>query len=395
MKRILLACLMAATITAANAQNNENLVYNGSFEEHVGCPDRIDALGIMRGVDAWWQPTTGSSDYFNTCGGKESGVPRNKMGNQTAHTGDAYCGIYCSQVAYREYLQTELREPLKAGCRYRISFFVSLADKSPHAVATIGALFTPDMIAEATSDILKHREIVEIGGGQTASIATFLEPQVVNPLQNVLADTKGWTEITGVFTAKGGEHYLTIGNFADFNHSGVNDMFNAAAVLQGAYYYIDDVSVTCIDEECGMKNEVSDDAPTDSSLLTPHSSFNPSTPPAVGDIVVLNEVYFDVDSYELMPQSYNELAVLIAILKTNPGMKIELRGHTDNSGTQAHNLRLSENRAKAVMDYLVSRGIDSGRLRARGYGETKPVSTNDTPEGRALNRRVEYRVTER
>lgn len=400
MKRVILACLAVATITAATAQNNENLVYNGSFEEHIGCPDRIDALGIMRGVDAWWQPTTGSSDYFNTCGGKESGVPRNKMGNQTAHTGDAYCGIYCSQVAYREYLQTELREPLKAGCRYRISFFVSLADKSPHAVATIGALFTPDMIADASSDILKHREIVEIGGGQTASIATFLEPQVVNPLQNVLADTKGWTEITSVFTAKGGEHYLTIGNFADFNHSGATDMFNAAAVLQGAYYYIDDVSVTCL--SCPEAPVVEAQQPADTTADTiqpqvdaPQPHYTPSNPPAVGDIVVLNEVYFDVDSYELMPQSYNELAVLIAIMKTNPSIKIELRGHTDNSGTQAHNLRLSENRAKAVMDYLISRGIDGGRLRARGYGETKPVSTNDTPEGRALNRRVEYRVTER
>lgn len=385
MKKAILACLAAATLTAVGAQNKENLVYNGSFEEHTACPDRIEALGIMRGVDAWWQPTAGSSDYFNACGGKESGVPRNKMGNQTAHSGDAYCGIYCSQAAYREYLQTELREPLKEGCTYRVSFFVSLADKSPHAVATIGALFTPDMVSDATADILKHREIIEIGGGQTASIGTFLVPQVVNPMEKVLADSKSWTEVSGTFTAKGGEHYLTIGNFADFNHSAVNDIFNATAVLQGAYYYIDDVSVTCI--ECPKTDVVADSA----STHIPRT-YTPSNPPQEGEVVVLNEVYFDVDSYELMPQSYNELAVLIAILKTNPNMKIELRGHTDNSGTQAHNIRLSENRAKAVMDYLVSRGIDHRRLTARGFGERKPVSDNDTPEGRTLNRRVEYKV---
>lgn len=389
MKRILLACLITAVATVAAAQNNkENLVYNGSFEEHVGCPERVDALGIMRGVDAWWQPTAGSSDYFNACAGKECGVPRNKMGNQTAHSGDAYCGIYCSQVAYREYLQTELREPLKEGCKYRVTFFVSLADKSPHAVATIGAMLTPDMIADATSDILMQREIIEIGDGQTASIATNFEPQVINPLERVLSDTKGWTEVTGVFTAKGGEHYLTIGNFADFNHSAVNDMFNPVAVLQGAYYYIDDVSVTCL--ECPEKKA---DTITVADSAAPHiAQFTPSMPPKAGDIVTLRDVYFDVDSYELMPQSYNELSVLIAILKTNPDMKIELRGHTDNSGTQAHNIRLSENRAKAVMEYLISRGIDSRRLTARGYGEKKPVASNDTPEGRTLNRRVEYRV---
>lgn len=392
MKRTLLACLAVATMTAVGAQEKENLVYNGSFEEHIGCPEHVDALGIMRGVDAWWQPTAGSSDYFNTCAGKECGVPRNKMGNQEAHSGEAYCGIYCSQPEYREYLQTELREPLKEGCKYRITFFVSLADKSPYAVATIGTLFTPDMIADASSDILKHRENIEIGGGQMASIATFYEPQVVNPLERVLNDTKQWTEVNGTFTAKGGEKYLTIGNFADFNHSAVNDMFNATAVLQGAYYYIDDVSVVCLNcPKSSIKQEVSiSDSTTGEELGA--RQYTPSTPPQPGDIVVLNEVYFDVDSYELMPQSYNELAVLIAIMKTNPSMKIELRGHTDNSGTQAHNIRLSENRAKAVMDYLVSRGIDSRRLKARGYGETKPVADNNTTEGRTLNRRVEYKV---
>ena len=391
MKRLILACMAAVTISTASAQNNENLVYNGSFEEHVGCPERVDALGIMRGVDAWWQPTAGSSDYFNVCAGKECGVPRNKMGNQPAHTGDAYCGIYCSQAAYREYLQTELREPLQEGATYRVSFFVSLADKSPHAVATLGALFTPDMVSDATADILKNREIITLGGGQTASIATFLEPQVVNPIDSVLDDTKAWTEVTGTFTAKGGERYLTIGNFADFNHSAVNDIFNAVAVLQGAYYYVDDVSVTCLSVPAPSSLRPSAVDSTDSTA--PQTArYTPSAPPKEGDIVVLNEVYFDVDSYELMPQSYNELAVLIAILKTNPDIKIELRGHTDNSGTQAHNIRLSENRAKAVMEYLIGRGIDSRRLKARGYGETKPVADNNTPEGRTLNRRVEYKV---
>ena len=387
MKRLIFSYLAIVILGLFTARAQENLVYNGSFEEHTACPQQIDALGIMRGVDAWWQPTAGSSDYFNTCGNKESSVPRNKMGNQPAHTGDAYCGIYCSQAAYREYLQTELREPLQAGRNYHVSFFVSLADKSPHAVATIGALFTPDMVSDATSDILKHREIIEIGGGQTASIATFLVPQVMNPAGQVLADTKSWVEVSGTFTAKGGERYLTIGNFADFNHSAVNDMFNATAVLQGAYYYIDDVSVTCTD--CAA---TTDNSSADSTAPQEPRTYTPSTPPQVGEVVVLNEVYFDVDSYELMPQSYNELAVLIAILKTNPEMKIELRGHTDNSGTQAHNIRLSENRAKAVMDYLIGRGIDSRRLSARGFGERKPVADNDTPEGRTLNRRVEYKV---
>ena len=99
----------------ANAQSTDNMVYNPSFEEYSQCPQRIDALGIMSGVDAWWQPTKGSSDYFNACGGRECQTPRNKMGQQEPRTGTAYCGIYCSKENSREYLQTELREPLVAG----------------------------------------------------------------------------------------------------------------------------------------------------------------------------------------------------------------------------------------------------------------------------------------
>ena len=370
---LLIAALTAVSFFVGNAQTVDNLVYNGSFEEHTVCPEHIDARGIMRGVDAWWQPTSGSSDYFNPCGGKECGVPRNKMGNQTAHSGEAYCGIYCSQESYREYLQTELKTPLQAGRRYRITFFVSLADKAPHAISTMGALFTADRLEDPTSDILKNREIIQ-DGGNSYSIATFLKPQVVNPLERVLSDTKDWTEVNGTFTAVGGEHYLTIGNFADFNHSSVIDMQNNVAVLQGAYYFIDDVSVTCLDcAAAKVKEEV-------------------DTLPKSGDIITLKEVYFDVDSYELLPQSYNELTALVNLLNANPEMMIELRGHTDNSGTWAHNMQLSEARAKAVMEYLLSRGIDAGRLSFKGFGKTKPVSTNDTPEGRSLNRRVEYRV---
>lgn len=370
MKRLLTTCLAVAFAAVCSAQTPDNMVYNGSFEENRECPQRIDALGIMRGVDAWWQPTAGSSDYFNVCGGRECTVPRNKMGNQEAHSGEAYCGIYCSQYDYREYLQTELREPLKAGRTYRVTFYVSLADKSPHAMATIGAAFTPERLLSNNSDILKNHENIS----ENVSIASFIVPQVLNPVGNLLSDTKGWTEITGTFKAEGGELYMTIGNFADFNHSGVADIFNSTAVLQGAYYYIDDVSVVCLD--CNVVEDTVEAEPQ----------------PQAGDIVVLQEVYFDVDSYELLPQSYNELTKLISLLNANPDMKIELRGHTDNSGTREKNRRLSENRAKSVYDYITSRGIAPERLTTKGFGSIKPIDTNDTPDGRAHNRRVEYMI---
>ena len=356
------------------AQNTENLVYNGSFEEYSVCPQRIDALGIMNGVDAWWQPTKGSSDYFNACGGRECLTPRNKMGVQEPHSGQAYCGIYCSKENYREYLQTELREPLKSGKRYRVSFWASLADKSPYAVATLGALFTSDRIFDTTWNILMHNESTELGDGQKQVIATYYNPQVVHPSQYVLIYMDQWNEIAGEFTAAGGEKYLTIGNFNSFNHSTVVETHSDNAVLSGAYYYIDDVTVVCLD--CNDESHVIDTVPA----------------PKKGEIITLRNVLFDTDKSDILPQSYHDLQTLITLLNEHPTMRIELRGHTDNQGTVEHNRLLSDARAKAVADYLASHGIDQQRLSWKGFGKSQPVDTNDTPEGRRNNRRVEYKI---
>lgn len=350
------------------------MVYNPSFEEHSSCPQRIEAIGIMQGVDAWWQPTKGSSDYFHPCGGRECQTPRNKMGNQAAHTGEAYCGIYCSKENYREYLQTELREPLKAGHRYRVSFWASLADKSPHAVATLGALLTTERISDTTWNILMYNESTELGNGQKQIISTYYKPQVVHPSRYVIIYMDQWNEVSGEFTAIGGERYLTIGNFNSFNHSNVITTHAENVVLSGAYYYIDDVSVVCLD--CQQEA-----APVE-AVDTLHK----------GDMFVLEGVLFEVDKSDILPQSYNALHSLIKVLEEHPTMKIMLRGHTDNQGTREHNQRLSEDRARAVMDYLVAHGIDQQRLLWKGFGKTQPVDSNDTPEGRQRNRRVEYLI---
>lgn len=111
--------------------------------------------------------------------------------------------------------------------------------------------------------------------------------------------------------------------------------------------------------------------------------------------VVLKNVFFDVNKFELKPSSLAELDMLIRLLNENPTLKIEISGHTDNAGKPADNLVLSNNRAKAVVNYLVSRNINPSRLIAKGYGETKPVADNKTEEGKAQNRRTEMKVLNR
>lgn len=104
----------------------------------------------------------------------------------------------------------------------------------------------------------------------------------------------------------------------------------------------------------------------------------------------LKNVFFDFDLWNLRPESYTELNKLVKFLKDNPAIKIEISAHTDDRGPDDYNYKLSENRAKSVMEYILSQKIDASRITSKGYGETRPVAPNDTEENRQLNRRVEY-----
>lgn len=106
--------------------------------------------------------------------------------------------------------------------------------------------------------------------------------------------------------------------------------------------------------------------------------------------VILKNVFFETGSAALLPESALELNRLKNLLEENPALKIRINGHTDNVGSEADNLLLSKQRAKAVYDYLVQQGIGPERLQYEGYGENRPIATNETPEGRQENRRTEF-----
>ncbi|MBS1951756.1 MAG: Outer membrane lipoprotein omp16 precursor [Cytophagales bacterium] len=112
----------------------------------------------------------------------------------------------------------------------------------------------------------------------------------------------------------------------------------------------------------------------------------------VGVTVRLKNIYFDFDKTTLKEESFIELNKVVELLRQNPTVAIEIAGHTDGKGSEAYNLTLSQGRSQSVVDYLVSQGIESSRLQAHGYGKSKPIDTNDTDEGRANNRRVEFTV---
>jgi OmpA-OmpF porin, OOP family len=115
-------------------------------------------------------------------------------------------------------------------------------------------------------------------------------------------------------------------------------------------------------------------------------------PIEVGVTVRLKNIYFDFDKTTLKKESFTELNKVVDFLKQNPSVEIEISGHTDNKGSDDYNANLSQGRSQSVVDYLISQGIEADRLSAHGYGESKPIESNDTDEGRANNRRVEFTV---
>jgi OmpA-OmpF porin, OOP family len=121
-------------------------------------------------------------------------------------------------------------------------------------------------------------------------------------------------------------------------------------------------------------------------------------PIEIGQVFRLNNVFFDFDKFTLRPESYVELDRVVKFLNEYPNIEIEMSAHTDSKGSDDYNMTLSANRARSVMEYILSKGIATKRIISQGYGETKPVAANanadgtDNPEGRQLNRRVEFKI---
>lgn len=128
------------------------------------------------------------------------------------------------------------------------------------------------------------------------------------------------------------------------------------------------------------------------SIDKPYELEIPLKPIKLGESIILKNIFYESNSYVLKDLSKTELNKLAVLLKENTNMKIEISGYTDNVGSDSDNLKLSENRAKSVVQYLTEAGISSSRLTYKGFGEAQPIADNSTEEGRALNRRTEFKV---
>jgi outer membrane protein OmpA-like peptidoglycan-associated protein len=132
--------------------------------------------------------------------------------------------------------------------------------------------------------------------------------------------------------------------------------------------------------------------PTQTELNNPFEVTALLSPLKVDQVITLNNIFFDIDKFDLKVESEVELKTMLWLMNSNPKMKLEISGHTDNTGSEVHNKELSQNRALAVKNYLINAGIKSDRIVSKGYGSSKPAASNDSEEGRAKNRRIEARI---
>ena len=206
---------------------------NGSFEVYDSCPSYLNE-GISL-VPPWYSPTAGTPDYLNHCDTTYFSVPSNQWGYQNAHTGVACVGMGMywvdtpSYTVYREYIQVKLSDSLIANKKYCVNFYVSLAEIPNNAttivsITEIGMLFSNNPITSTTSYPLTY------------------SPQIKSPVGVFMSDTTNWMQISGTYTAIGGEQYITIGNFKSDANTDTSVIIHSGSQT-GAYYYIDDVSV--------------------------------------------------------------------------------------------------------------------------------------------------------
>ena len=217
----------------------QNLVPNGSFEVLSSCPTNEGQL--IKAVP-WYSPTYYSSfpmsDVFNTCapsflGGV--GVPFNKGGYQYPRTGNCYTGelVFADYAKGREYISVKLDSLLNAGKHYCVNFYTSISNYSDFiAQPNGGSSYAIDVMGVFLSDTAVNLN--------TEYIIPVV-PQIENPTGNFLSDTLNWMLISGIYTAHGGEQYITIGNFYADDSTNYIQITNSNSHL--AYYYIDDVSV--------------------------------------------------------------------------------------------------------------------------------------------------------
>lgn len=345
----------------------QNLILNPSIEEL----HKESSSYFLSNVKNWHNPTMGTPDIqtkkFNW---GDNGI--------IAHSGNAFFGfgLSMSRPKYTEYIMCTINNKLQKDSLYCLYFYVSIKNRKQ----SNGLSYFPQLDVYFSKKRIKQYSYKPLYPKYIASISNIGN----SPISNI----GFWEKRSAVYKAKGNEKYIVFGTFSN--------SFTYQKIIEGnvkdiVYIFLDDFSLTSISDssQCSCnkvrkdfsKIEISKDSiETDKSLLKP------------GLVVRFNKLHFVTNSADLDTNSITELQELVKIMQSDTSLQIRINGHTDSKGYAKSNLRLSEKRAKAVVNYLILHGINKRRLSYKGYGSNYPLATNMTEEGRAINRRVEFEV---
>jgi OmpA-OmpF porin, OOP family len=346
---------------------SKNLVPNGSFESFQKCPNELGDFFVSN----WYSIASYSSpDLFSTCADNGcSANPNWYYCRVKPYADSSFIGILLAdkKTTYREYISTRLVVKLKKDRIYKFSIALAIPHFSAYTVEKLDIVFSLKSILGSDGH-------------------TIIEKKTTLSIKLDSMKTDGtWTLYNFEYKATGNEQYISIGNFESKKNTKMTKIPDRTdkvfkTIYNSAYICIDNVSI------------FSKDTPSSSNtnFSIKKDSLKKSFSPKIGEPVVLSNIFFLSNKSELLQQSFEELDKLVQYLKVNLQTTIQISGHSDNIGNNERNKILSEERAKAVADYLILNGIDKSRITYNGYGSSKPITTNDTESGRQQNRRVEF-----
>ncbi len=388
---LLISTLLISGFTfAQDDEDDKNIVQNPGFESTDGKLKRQKQIEVAK----YWSSSTGlAADLFSSSlkGDVPIAAPKNFAGTEKPLEGNNYAGVYMyvyNAKAPRTYITTELLAPLKKGMDYCISYSVSLADLSKYAVNNLGAYMSKSM-----------KELEKEGKVDIVLKEDDLENVILYPENKVFNQQYNWEKICGVYSASGGEKYLTIGNF--FPQRGTKfEKMKLPPGMKGtqqpvAYYYIDEVKVFLLDsiEECQC-NKKSHDVRTKYVYTKQYISEKEFAPE---EKVAHSTIYFDYLKPKLEPSYVKDLERIVEVMNANPDAKLEIHSHSDSEEFEyakksPANADLAKRRADKVAEYLSEKGISKTRLIIKVFDADKPATGGTTEFDMAKSRRVEFKL---
>jgi outer membrane protein OmpA-like peptidoglycan-associated protein len=393
MKKLLavMALLSFPLMSEAQEISGNNLVPNGSFEEVSKKPKK---LGKIESAVDWVSPTGVRADLFVDTKIEDISVPLNARGSETARDGDNYAGIFTysyGKKVPRSYVSAKLNSSLKKNLKYCVEFYVSLSECSKYAANNIAA---------------KHSNKAY---GSNDKVSIFeTNPSVMAFDNKPITARYNWVKICGIYKAKGGEKYITLGNFltedkTDFTRMKKDKESDVDVDIEAAaYYYIDDVSVRLIDEDKGEKCDCGfDEELVEYSSTVYERAVNLNEEMTPKEKIEAHQLYFAFGKTTISSEGAKDLDFIAEELKANPGMTLQINGHCNESEDEVglendYYAKMDNKRIGEIMKYLIDKGIGEDRMTSSPQGSSAPnedvTEADDEDLKMAKNRRVTFRI---